>query len=61
MQSIYQSFLLRLAFDKFPYSLQLIFTASLKSTGVVENIAIVVRKDEFVVNVVLATLRAGFS
>ena len=52
MQSIYQSFLLRLALDKFTYNLQLIFTTSLKSTGVVKNIAIVVRKDDFVVNVV---------
>jgi len=59
MQSIFQSFLLRLAFDKFLYSLQLVFTARLKSAGVVENIAIVVCESEFVVNVVLATLQAG--
>ena len=61
MQSIFQSFLPRLAFDKFLYSLQLIFTARLKSAGVVENVAIVVREDEFVVDVVLATLQAGIS
>jgi len=61
MQSIFQSFLLRLAFDKFLYSLQLVFTACLKSPGVMENIAIVVREDEFVVDVVLATLRGGIS
>ena len=59
MQSIFQSFLLRLAFDKFLYSLQLVFTACLKSAGVVENIAIVVCEDEFVVNVVLATLQVA--
>jgi len=43
------------------YSLQLVFTARLESTGVVENIAFMVREDEFVVDVVLATLQAGFS
>jgi len=52
---------LRLAVDKFLYSFQLVFTARLKSAGVVENIAIVVREDEFVVDVVTATLQAGFS
>ena len=61
MQSIFQSFLPRLAFDKFLYSLQLIFTARLKSAGVVENVAIMVREDEFVVDAVLATLQAGIS
>jgi len=61
MQSITQPLLLRLAFDKFLYSLQLVFTARLESTGVVENIAFMVREDEFVVDVVLATLQAGFS
>ena len=61
MQSILQSVLLRLAFDKLLYNLQLAFTARLKSAGVMENVAIMVRKDEFVVNVVLATLQAGLS
>jgi len=61
MQSIFQSSLLRLAFDKYLYHLQLVLTARLKSAGVVENIAVVVREDEFVVDVVLATLQAGFS
>ena len=60
MQSISQSFLLRLAFDKFLYGLQLVFTACLESTGVVENIAVMVREDKFVVDVVLTTLQAGF-
>lgn len=44
-------------FDKFLYGLQLGFTTRLKSTRVVENIAIMVREDEFVVDVVLATLQ----
>ena len=48
-------------FDKFLYSLQLALTACLESAGVVENIAIVVCEDEFVVDVVLATLQAGLS
>ena len=61
MQSICQSLLLRLAFDKFLYSLQLVFTARLKSAGVVENIALMVCEDDFVVDIVLATLQAGFS
>jgi len=61
MQSIFQPFRLRLAFDKFLYSLQLIFTPCLKSAGVMENVAIVVREDEFVVDLVLATLQAGIS
>ena len=61
MQSIFQSRLLRPASDEFLYSLQLVFTTRLKSAGVVENIALVVREDEFVVDVVLATLQAGFS
>jgi hypothetical protein len=37
-------------------SLQLFFTARLKSAGVVENISIVIREDEFILNVVMATL-----
>ena len=61
MQSIFQSFPLRLAFDKLLHRIQLVFTAGLKSTGVVENIAIVVCEDEFIVDVVLATLQEGFS
>ena len=61
MQSISQSPLLRLAFNKFLDSLQLVFTACLKSAGVVENVAIVIHEDEFVVNLVLATLQAGIS
>jgi len=40
-------------------NLQLAFTTSLKATGVVENVTIVVCEDEFVVDVMLATLEAG--
>ena len=61
VQSVLQSFLLRFAFDKFLYSLQLAFTACLKSARVVENIAIMIREDEFIVDIVLATLQVGFS
>ena len=59
MQSIFQLPLLRLALDEFLYSLQFVFTARLKSAGVVEKIAIMVREGEFVVDVVLATLQVG--
>jgi len=52
MQSVLQSFLLRFALDKFLYSLQLAFTACLKPARVVENVAIMVREDEFIVDVV---------
>ena len=61
MQSIFQLFLVRLVFDKFLYNLQLVFTARLKSARVMENIAIMVCEDEFIVDLVLATLQAGFS
>ena len=61
MQSIFQSYLLRLASDKFLYGLQLVFTARLKSAGVVENVAIVVREDEFIFNLMTATLQVGLS
>jgi len=61
VQSIFQSYLLRLASDKFLYGLQLVFTARLKSAGVVENVAIVVREDEFIFNLMTATLQVGLS
>ena len=61
MQSILQLVLLRLAFDKFLYNVQLVFTTRLKSTGVMKNVAVMVREDEFIVDVVLATLQAGLS
>jgi hypothetical protein len=37
-------------------NLQLLFTASFESAGVVEKITVVVSEDEFVVDVVHATL-----
>jgi len=40
-------------------SLQLVVTASLKSAGVVENVSVVVREDEFILDVVMPTLSAG--
>jgi hypothetical protein len=48
-------------FDKFFYNFQLVYAARLKSARVVENIAIVVHEDEFVVDVVFATLKVGLS
>ena len=47
--------------DKFLHGLQLVFTACLKSAGVVENVACMVREDEFVVDIVLSTLQVAFS
>ena len=61
MQPVLQSPLLRLASDKFLNDLQLFFTARLKSAGVVENVSIVIREDEFILNVVIATLSTEFS
>ena len=60
VQSILQSFLPRLATDKILHKLQLVFASSLESTGVVENITGVICEDEFVLDVVLATLQVGF-
>jgi len=59
MQPIAQPILPRLASDKFLDSLQLVFTARFKSAGVVKNVSTVVREDEFILNVVMATLSAG--
>ena len=61
VQSIFQSFLFRLAFDKFLNDVQFVFATRLKSAGVVENIARMVREDEFVVDLVFATLQTRFS
>jgi hypothetical protein len=57
MQSILQSLLLRLTAGKFLHDLQLVFTASFKSAGVVENITAMICKDELIVDSVLATLQ----
>ena len=56
MQSVLQSPHLRLAGDETLDSLQFAFTTCLKSTGVMENISPMVREDEFVLNIVIATL-----
>ena len=56
MQSIAQSLFPHLASDKFLDRLQLVFTSRFKSAGVVENISIVVREDQFILNIVIATL-----
>ena len=61
MQSLLQFFLLRLLTDKLLHSLQLVFAASLEATRVVENITFMTWKDDFVLDVMLATLRAGSS
>ena len=61
MQPISQSLLPRLASDKFSDSPKLDLAAWLKSAGVVENVSIMLREDEFILNVVAATLSAGFS
>jgi hypothetical protein len=53
--------LARLATNKFLNSLQLVFTARFKSAGVVEKITVVVRENEFVLDVMRATLEAGSS
>ena len=56
MQSIVQSPLLRPILDKILHSLQLVFTTSLKSAGVVENITIMMREYKFILDVMLAAL-----
>jgi hypothetical protein len=61
MQPIPQSLLLRLASDKFLDGLQLVCTACLKSARVVENVSIMVREGEFIVDVVKTTLSTGSS
>ena len=61
MQPIPQSLLPHLANDKFLDGLQLVCAACLKSTGVMENISIVVREGEFIVDIVKATLSTGSS
>ena len=56
VQSILQSPLLRLATDKFLNDLQLVLSAGLESAGVVEYITVVVCENDFVVDVMHATL-----
>ena len=61
VQPILQSYLPRLATDKILHNLQLSSISSLESAGVVENITGVVCEDEFVLDVVLATLQVESS
>ena len=61
MQPIPQSPLPRLPNDKFLDGAQLVCTACFKSTGVMENVSIVVREGEFILDVVKATLSMGSS
>jgi hypothetical protein len=61
VQSLLQFPLLRPTTNKVLHDLQLPFTPGLKSSGVVENITIVLCKGNFVLDVMQATLRAGSS
>ena len=56
MQSILQPPLLRPTTDKRLHGLQLLFTACLESAGVVEDISFMIRKNDFVLNVVQTML-----
>ena len=57
MQSILQSVLPRLTTDEILDSLHLILTATLKSAGIVKNITLMVRENEFVLDVMHAALQ----
>ena len=57
MQSILQSLLPRLTTDEILDSLHLILTATLKSAGIVKNITLMVRENEFVLDVMHAALQ----
>jgi len=61
VQSILQPPLPRPVTDKRLHGLQLFFTACLESAGVVENISLTIREDDFVLHIVQATLQAGSS
>lgn len=61
VQSILQSPLPRLTTHKILHKLQLVYSTSLNSTGVVEDKTIVICEHEFVLDAVEITLRAGFS
>jgi hypothetical protein len=57
MQSIRQSLLLRLTTDEILDDLQLILTATLKSAGIVKNITLIFRENEFVLDAMHAALQ----
>src|SRR6266850_4770743 len=61
VQPVCQIRLLRPTTNKVLHDLQLRFTPSLKSSGVVENVSIVLCEGNFVLDVVQATLRVGSS
>jgi len=56
VQSFHQSARLRFATDKILNNLELFFTASFESAGVVEKITVVVSEDEFILDIMHATL-----
>jgi hypothetical protein len=47
--------------DKLLHNLQFFIIACLESAVVVENISVVIREDEFVLNIMHATLQVGSS
>jgi hypothetical protein len=57
VQSILQSPLSRPTKDEILYNHELLFIPALKSAWVVENVTVVAWKDEFVLDVMFATLR----
>jgi hypothetical protein len=61
VQSLLHFLLLRLLTDKLLHDLQLAFAASLEATRVMEDITLMTCKHYFVLDVMLATLRAGSS
>ena len=61
MQSIRQSLLPRLTTDEILDNVHLILTATLKSTGIVENITLMCRENEFVLDAMHAALQATIS
>jgi hypothetical protein len=61
MQAILQSALLRLTTDEILDDLQLILTATLKSAGIVKDITLMCRENEFVLDAMHAALQATIS
>jgi hypothetical protein len=61
VQSVLQLALSRFVTNELLNNLQLVFTARFKSAGVVEDITVVVGENEFVVDVMHATLEAASS
>jgi len=59
MQSILQSLLRQLTADEILHDVKLVFTASLKSTRVMENITAMNCEDQLVLGIVISTLQVG--